>query len=417
MDYDLPGGLLSVKIAIFTDSYKPYVSGVVRSIDTFSTELLNLGHDVYIFAPRYYQNVNDRPQATTTGAGDSETPRVFRFWSIPVPGYPGFAAPIPVSLRAEKLIRDLGIQVMHTHGPFALGGLGAVLARKQNLPLVFTHHTMYHEYVHYLPGARSFSKGKELWSRFVLSYVGNYSRKVDLVIAPTPQIRSFIIDTYGIDHNKVIAIPTGIPMEQYRQGDPTWLRAQLGIPETDSILLFVGRLGEEKNIPFLLEALGIILKEMPSANLVLVGDGPQRAYLQRQAAQLGLESRVYFTGPLERQRVIDAMHSADLFVIASLTETQGLATLEALASGLPVIGVDAPGTRDLVRDGVDGYLTPHDPQVFAQRVAWLLRNPGHLRKLATNAVSGAAVFSARNMALKLVAAYESLLAVTPRSRS
>lgn len=397
---------MTVKIAIFTDSYRPYVSGVVRSIDTFATELLNLGHEVYIFAPRYYQR-EDTPPAVPSSP--SSRLQIFRFLSVPLPGYPGFTAPVPVSFRAEALLRQIGIQVVHTQGPFALGGLGAVLARKLRLPLVFTHHTMYHEYVHYLPGARKYPTARQWWQRLILGHVNRYCRRADLVIAPTPQIRDFITKTYDIKDDRVISIPTGIPVEDYRHGDKTWLRRRFSIPDTDPVMIFVGRLGQEKNIPFLLESMVIINAYVPQAHLVLVGDGPERQRLEHQVAGMGLQGRVHFAGSQPRERVIDAFHGSDLFVIASVTETQGLATLEAMAAGLPVVGVDAPGTHDLVRHGVDGYLTPHDTRSFAQAVVQLLANPARRRQMAGNAVAGAGVFSSRNTALQLVAAYEKLI--------
>ncbi|MBO8140547.1 MAG: glycosyltransferase [Firmicutes bacterium] len=388
-----------MKIAVFTDSYQPYVSGVVRSIDTFGAELLEMGHEVYIFGPRYYH------QKSPASPAPSRQPalKVFRFWSVPVPTYRGFTVPVPISMHAETLLAKLGIEIIHAHTPFVMGVLALALARRRRLPLAFTHHTMYHEYVHYAPGLRP------LLRPLMIRYVAGYCKRADLIIAPTAQIREFIRETYGLRDKPVKAIPTGIPVEEYRTGNKNWLRQRLGIPEGDRILVFVGRLGQEKNVAFLLDALGYIRREMPAVHLVLVGDGPDRTRLERLARREDVVGHVHFTGTFQRDEVIQAYHGADLFVIASLTETQGLATLEAMAAGLPVVGVDAPGTRDMVHHAVEGLLTPNDPAAFAGAVVSILKEPDRLKRYSSRAVARAETLSSRRMARELVGAFQELL--------
>lgn len=391
-----------MKIAVFTDSYRPYVSGVVRSIDTFSAELLDLGHEVYIFGPRYYPSQHD---GRTPSAADDDVPatKVFRYWSIPVPMYRGFTAPVPISAQAEQLCSDLGIHIIHSHTPFAMGALGALLARRLRLPLVFTHHTMYHEYVHYLPGVRTALR------EMMLRYVGTYCRRADLVITPTPQIREFAIKAYGLQNKPVKAIPTGIDVEEFRRGDGRAVRERFSIPERAPVLTFVGRLGREKNVDFLLDAFKRITLRRADVHFLLVGDGPRRAHLEETVKEAGLAGRVHFTGTLPKRQVIDAYHAADLFVIASVTETQGLATLEAMAAGLPVVGVRAPGTCDMVEHGVQGLLTAEEPEPFAAAVLRLLEDGAMRRSFAARALERAEKFSARNMALEMLRAYEEAL--------
>ncbi|HEY8450566.1 MAG TPA: glycosyltransferase family 4 protein [Bacillota bacterium] len=389
-----------MRIAVFTESFRPYTSGVVRSIETFGAELLDLGHEVYIFAPRYYGSAAAfQPQSGRRRVAS----QIFRYWSVPVPTYRGFAVPLPLSPRAGALLAALGIDIVHTHAPFAMGRFGAGLARRLGLPLVFTHHTMYHEYVHYLPG------GQRLWRGLTLRYVGAYCRLADAVIAPTPEIREFIRRTYGLLDRRVVAIPTGVALEDFGEAEPGWLRRRLGIAADAPVLVFVGRLGREKNVGLLLAAQSRLRALVPDAHLVLVGDGPERARLERQAAALGVADRVHFTGALGKEQVARAYRDATLFVIASQTETQGLATLEAMAAGLPVVGVDAAGTRDLVRDGIEGHLTPADAEALARRVAALLQDEPRLRQLGRQALRRAASLSARRMALRLIGVYQGLL--------
>lgn len=446
------GGPTFVKIAVFTDSYRPYVSGVVRSIDTFGAQLLALGHEVYVFGPRYYGNSGTEDPASPRGeawpnlrhklqwpwqtddgadvgtdveteengehdAFDGESPddelilpdgraaatKVYRFWSIPVPMYRGFTAPVPISARADELLEELGIDVIHSHTPFAMGTLGAVLAKKRGLPLVFTHHTMYHEYVHYLPGVRTVLR------QMMLRYVGSYCRKADLVIAPTPHIRDFIVDEYGIPPNDAVAIATGIDMADFAHGDGAGVRQRLGIPDEHRVLSFVGRLGLEKNVGFLLQMLARVHRVRSDVHLVLVGDGPERQSLVQKAEELGVADKLHFTGTVSKTEVNDVFHASDLFVIASTSETQGLATLEAMATGLPVVGVDAPGTKDMVEHGRQGFLTPEDTAVFADAVVRLLGDEGTYSEFVGAARNRAETFTAHNMALQLVDVYGRVL--------
>lgn len=502
-----------MKIAVFTDSYRPYVSGVVRSIDTFGAELLEMGHKVYVFGPRYYGNSGSERKsapadwtsrlggrgrkgespgdgragtdpgreasaegrggadpgreasAEDPGGSDDGSPwaggdgwigaefatepiygvrgmrapiaasredgfpregdprdgkalfdedlylpdgrpaanKVYRFWSIPVPMYRGFTAPVPISVQADELLEELGIDIIHSHTPFAMGTLGAVLAKKRRLPLVFTHHTMYHEYVHYLPGVRSVLR------QMMLRYVGTYSRRADLVIAPTPQIRQFIVSEYDLPDDSVVAIPTGIDMDDFARGDGASIRRQLGIPSADKVLVFVGRLGMEKNVEFLLQALASIHRKRDDVHLVLVGDGPERQHLAAAAEKLGIAGRLHLTGTLTKAQVSDAFHGSDLFVIASQSETQGLATLEAMAAGLPVVGVEAPGTADMVEQGRQGVLTAPDVGAFSGAVLQLLGDSEAYARCAEAARKRAETFTAANMARRLVDVYSDVL--------
>src|SRR5690606_38908723 len=237
----------------------------------------------------------------------------------------------------------------------------------------------------------------------------SYCRRADLIVAPTPQIRDFIVETYGLAGKPVKVIPTGIPVDDYRHGHRLWLRERLGIPSDDPVLIFVGRLGREKNVAFLLEALRRVREAVDRVHLVLVGDGPDRPRLERMAREMGLAAQVHFTGTFTRDQVIQAYHGADLFVIASTTETQGLATLEAMAAGLPVVGVDAPGTHDMVQNGVQGLLRREDPTEFAQAVLSLLEDPAKRQLFAARARQRAESLSSREMALRLVGAYQELL--------
>ncbi|MGI9860279.1 glycosyltransferase family 4 protein [Moorella naiadis] len=374
-------------IGVFSDSYLPYTSGVVRSVVTFSRELRNLGHQVTIFAPDYgnYQPEKD----------------IYRFRSLRAPTFKEFALAIPVAPGLPRNLRRLGVDLIHVHSPFLLGRLGARMARKLGLPLVATYHTLYEEYIHYFPLAPS------LLGRIVRNYTISFCNRCQLVIVPTHNIAHYLQEN-GL-RVPVVSIPTGIDLERFQSIDPTWLRRHLELPEETIILLHVGRLGQEKNITFVLRAFARVHQEVPATHLVLVGSGPLQEELKHQSRDLGIGGAVTFAGSFPFEQMPAVYTGADMFIFASLTETQGLVIGEAKAAGLPVVAVKARGVQEMVDDGRDGFLTPLDLEVFTGRVRELVLNP-HLRaELGRQGRLNAVSLTAATMARRLAGQYQKLL--------
>lgn len=377
-----------MKIGFFTDSYRPYISGVVRSIDTFSRELIRRGHEVYIFAPRY------------PSTGENEV-KVYRFPSFHTPFYPDFYIGLPIPWPAKKYILQWNLDVIHVHSPFLLGQLGAFFARKLDLPLVFTYHTLYDQYVHYSPIATGFVR------KGVLTIARDFCNRCDLVITPTKVIKE-LLKGYGVT-TPVVPIPTGIEPERFQGGDAGYLRKNFRIPEDELILLFVGRIGKEKNLDYLLEAFYLVLQKNRDVALVLVGNGPEMENLQERSRELGIADKVIFTGFLEPEMVAAVYRSADIFVFPSVTETQGLVLAEAMAAGLPVVAQAAYGSLAMVKDGVTGYLCREGKEKFAELILSLLEDADLRRRMGAAARSRAERFSADKMALRLEMAYNALI--------
>lgn len=373
-----------LNIAVFSDSYKPYVSGVVNSVDTFCRELCRMGHKSYIFAPSYPGYVDDEPG-------------VFRFRSIKAPTNPDYRLAIPLSLSVGRRLRELNIDVVHTHSPFLMGGLGARAALNLGLPLVFTYHTLYEEYVHYSPFARGLAR------RLMRRISRDYCNRCDTVIVPTDAIRD-LLDRYGVKA-PVVVNPTGIDLTRYQGLDRSWLRLKHGIPAEHRVLLFVGRLGKEKNVHFLIRSFAKVADKDPLVTLVLVGGGPERGDLERLARNLGLARRTVFAGPLPPDRMPTAYAGADVFVFPSMTDTQGMVITEAMAAGLPVVAVRAYGSGHMVDDGINGLLTPPDEQEFARAVYSLLTDTCLLNRLAFRTREKADEMSSTRCAQRLEQVY------------
>ncbi|NLU40712.1 MAG: glycosyltransferase family 4 protein [Firmicutes bacterium] len=382
-----------MRIAVFSDSYKPYVSGVVNSLDTFGRELRKMGHQWYIFAPTYPGYVDDEPG-------------VFRFVSVAAPTNPDYRLAIPLSLAVCRRLRELQIDVVHTHSPFLMGGLGARAARRLKLPLVFTYHTLYEEYVHYSPVARGFAR------RLMRRISKQYCNRCDTVIVPTQAIRE-LLDRYGVQ-TEVVVNPTGIDLSRYENLDRSFLRVNYGIPADHRVLLFVGRLGKEKNVHFLIRAFSKIADEDDKVTLVMVGGGPERADLEEFARSLGVQQRVIFAGPKQPGEMPTVYAGADIFVFTSTTDTQGMVITEAMAAGLPVVAVKAYGSGNVVDHGVNGLLTSVDEAEFATAVTTLLRDASLFSRLALGTRQKAEEMSSTRCAKRLEQVY--LAAIEKKAR-
>ncbi|MEW6726170.1 MAG: glycosyltransferase family 4 protein, partial [Bacillota bacterium] len=382
-------GVDLVNIAVFTDSYRPWTSGVVRSIDTFAEEISARGHYVYIFAPRY------------GSAQREEHGKVFRFYSLPSTN-PGFNIAIPFSIRLKTTLRRLRIDLVHVHSPFLLGRLGLKCAREIGVPVVFTYHTMYDHYVHYVPLAQNLTK------KITRHLACSFCNRCNLILVPSNVIGDYIRDL-GVKV-PIRKLPTGIKLDDFRHGDPGWLGERYGIGADEKVLLFVGRLGLEKNVEFLLKAFDKLLRVYRQpVRLVLVGGGPQTQQLKEMAAEKGISDRVIFTGPLSMDDVAHCYAGSRLFVFASMTETQGLVIGEAKAAGLPTVAIDAFGVSEMIEDGQDGFLTPPDEDVFVSRLLQLLTNEDLYGRFSRKALMNAESISSGAMAAQLINVYQELL--------
>jgi len=380
--------LLGLKIGIFTDSYRPYTSGVVRSIETFSEELQAQGHETYIFAPDY-------PNCAGSERG------VFRFSSIPAPTNSDFTIALPISFRLRPMLKKLDLDIIHVHSPFMLGRLGARWAKKLNLPLVFTFHTLYDQYVHYVPFGQNLTR--EITRKFCTDFCNN----CDLVIVPTGVITGHL-KSWGVA-TQIRAIPTGINLDNFRKDQKDWLQKKFSINPTNRIIMSVGRLGKEKNFGFIINSFKKIVDLFPDTRLVLVGNGPEKEALAKQSQNLGIADKVIFTGTLTGEETALAYNSAHIFAFASVTETQGLVIGEAKTAGLPVVAVRAFGVSEMVENGIDGFLTDLNMDLFVEKIVYLLENENVLCSMGQKAALNAEKISALNCTNRLLDSYFGIL--------
>jgi 1,2-diacylglycerol 3-alpha-glucosyltransferase len=376
-------------IAFFTNFYLPVVSGVVRSVVSFREALTRQGHNVFVFAQSKEEY-------------EDQAPFIFRYPSMPLPPPVDVPAVIPVSPFIDQVLPHLKLDVIHTHHPVLLGQTGARKAVELDLPLVFTFHTQYQEYTHYFPlpheAIQEFLKGA------VQNWLRDYMRKCQHIVVPSESMKEILICKYGL-RDRYTVIPTGIDLEPYRSTDGKELRRQKNWQD-DLVMVSVGRLAREKNWGTLLRAAARAYQRHPDLRLVLIGDGPEKAALQALAGELDISERVTFTGELAFSEVVVYLKAADLFGFASVTETQGVVTMEAMAAGLPVAAVDASGTRDIVDNDVQGFLVPNDPEALAAAIHQLLESPDIMRRFSVKGLEKVETFEVGKLAKKLIRVYE-----------
>ncbi|MFH1428161.1 MAG: glycosyltransferase family 4 protein [Candidatus Margulisiibacteriota bacterium] len=376
-----------MNIAIFTDTYKPQVNGVVSSIESFKAELETMGHKVYIFAPKM--------------KGIHKIENVFYFRSIPYAFHPENRLAWPGSRQLFKF-SSLNIDVIHSQTPFSMGELALALGRLFKIPVVHTYHTFFSAYAHYVPFAPKnwTEKVAELASR-------RYCNACKLVIVPSAVIEKVLLK-YKVK-TPIEKIPSGVDVYDYIDKDFHLVRKKYHIKDDEKLLLFVGRLGKEKNIDFLIDAFINILQSYPSVKLMIVGDGPERKNLEARVKKDGIRDRVVFAGYLDKKNVFCCYQAADLFVFSSKTETQGLVLAEAMSVGLPVVAVNAMGVSDILENNEGGILTQESIDEFSGSILELLNDDSLWKKKSDEAKLITQRLTTTIMAEKLVKCYQKVV--------
>lgn len=384
-----------MNILILTNTFTPHVGGVARSVEAFTAEYRQRGHRVLIVAPEF-------PEMPANEVD------VVRINAIQKFNASDFSVALPIHPQLSEMIDAFRPDVVHSQHPFLLGNTAFRLARHRELPLVFTHHTLYEQYTHYVPGNSPALK------RFTIELATRYANLSDQVFAPSESIRDLLLKR-GV--NKPIAVvPTGVRLEKFARGDGDAMRRELGIPADAFVVGHMGRLAPEKNLEFLAGAVIDFISRHSRAHFLVIGTGPSEGPIREAFSKSGMEAQLHITGILQQQRLTDALHAMDLFAFASTSETQGMVLTEAMAAGLPVVALDAPGAREVIRDSQNGRLLPHaTATTFSAALQWVSDLPAEkLQGLKEAALATAEVFSMPHSADKALACYEAL---TSRSMS
>lgn len=339
-----------MKIAMLVDRYKPYVSGITNYVSLNKSALEKAGHEVYVFT------FGDEDYT------DTET-NIIRS-----PGIPLVDTGYYISLAYPRDVRHLlyTMDVAHVHHPFLSGSLALRYCRPRNIPILFTNHTRYDLYAQaYLPNLP-----ESVSETAMRAFLPTFCRACDLVVAPSAGMAD-VLNHFGVD-SPVKVIPNGVDLTRFQASVTPVDRSQFGLSAKDVILMYVGRLGPEKNLPFLLRSFSGTAHAFENIHLMVVGSGVERENLQTLVSELNIVGRVHFTGMIPYPELPAYLAMADAFVTASVTEVHPLSVIEAMAAGLPVLGVISPGVADTIEDGVTGFLAPEDMAAFTAKMVRLV---------------------------------------------
>ncbi len=387
-----------MNILMMTNTYLPFVGGVERSVETFTAEFRKQGHQVIIVAPTY-------------GRTDEREEGVIRVPAIQHFNGTDFSVQLPIPGVLSAALKNFHPHIIHSHHPYLLGDSALRLAAQHQIPIVFTFHTFYEKYTHYVPGNSPALK------RFVSALATGYANLCDTVIAPSRAVAEEIVRR-GVD-SPVEVIPTGIDTARFQHGDRQGMRATCKLPSDAFVVGFVSRLAPEKNVGFLSRAVCELMQRESRVHFLLVGNGPSENEMASYFEQCRLLDRFHHVGTLVGQQLVDAYHAMDVFAFASNTETQGLVLTEALASGVPVVGLDFPVVEEVVKDGYNGFLVRGGSEtLFVEALLNVMKGSFRLRGLLReHTVESVRNFDRESCALRALEIYDSLLSRSFVSRN
>ena len=427
-----------MKIGLFTDTYRPSINGIVYVVESLKRELEALGHEVYVFCPA--KSISPSKQAELLH--EDEDSRIIRFRSIKGVFFDDYDTSVFFPPLVQRQIAELNLDVIHIFTPSQIGLLGVKAAKKANIPLVIQHCTDIYEFVdHYpavLPGALALAgiifpmsvrlrghdlleiaklykprRGVTKWNKDIIeSVITILYSKADAVIAlcrkSRDQLKSWQYDDYLYD---LILMPNGVDALPVPAAEEIAdFRATWNLNEDDETFGFVGRLGEEKNLPILIQAFDqFIASVRPKAKLLFVGDFEYRATLEKMAAETGFSDRIIFTGAIPREKLGLAYSVLDVFTFPSLKDTQGWVLHEAAHAGKPIVIIDQ-GVSEVVKDSVNGYSAENTPESIAEKTISLLADPEKRRQFGVESKNLASKFTESRQVKKLEKLYQKLIA-------
>ena len=393
-----------MRIGIFTDTYVPFINGVTTSVLMLKEALEKKGHEVFIVTVNnedlHYKYEDDdkiiRIPGVPTGIYD------YRLTGI----YP---------LKAINKIRKWNLDVIHSQTEFGVGTFARIIAKQFNIPLVHTYHTMYEDYIHYITHGYFKKSSKKLVEYFTLFYC---DKTITELVVPTKKTYELFKDKYKVDRN-IYIVPTGIDVERFykenNKVDVIKKRNELGLNKDDFVILFVGRIGTEKNLDLLLSSMKSLMDVSCKIKLLVVGDGPDALMYKEYVKRNNIDSNVIFTGKVPWDKVVSYYIISDIFATASTTETQGLTVIEAMAASLPVVCINDESFNTTVIDGLNGLIF-NNRREYKKAIITLFKDRKLLDKLSRQARIESEMHSSKYFAEKILDVYNIAIKNKPKHK-
>lgn len=384
-----------MRIGLFSDAYLPDINGVVSSIATLKAALEKLGHTVFVVSNHNGINVKY----------DAEN-HILRLPGLEVKKFYGYKMSNPIQLRGEEYIRKMDLDVIHVHTEMGIGLFARQMAKKYNIPLVYTYHTLYEDYLHYV-NPKDFQTVDQAGRR-VVRYLSKLAGNGPMaVIAPSNKTKK-ALQSYGVK-TPIYIVPTGIDLSDFLKKNLDAekiqaVRQSLGLSDEAHTVVFVGRIAKEKCIEMPIEALSKVKDD--NLHLIIVGGGTDLKFYQNEAKELGIEERVHFVGKIPREEIPYYYSAFDCFVSASLSETQGMTYLEALASGLMVFGRRDEVLDGLVEEGKTGYYFDDAQELAAKLDAYFTLPKAQREAHVLDCVAKTEQYNTELFAQKVLAVYQ-----------
>lgn len=378
-----------MNIAFVTNNYNPITSGITTSINSFVHSLRELGHAVYVIAPSF------------PGYQDSD-PNIVRTSSLALYHKTKYPISITRSRFIANILNDLSINLVHSQHPFGIGATALRAANKQGIPIVFTYHTKYEDYSHYLPLPNGRYLKKAIKTRAI-----DYANRVNLVICPSRHMKIDIQNSGCVSRIEILPSPISRHLtKREHEFDRTTTLKRFNIPDNASILLCVTRLAIEKNIEFLLRSYAELLLHNKDSRLIIAGDGPTKRALVSLARRLKIAQNVVFVGTLPHSELSYLYSISSVLLFCSTTETQGLPITEAIKFNLPVVAVESNAANELIKDNNFGITAKHVEREFAIAIMQILTNRDIRSQIKQRSLSLLKTFSEHDLARRLESLYE-----------
>ena len=385
-----------MRIGMFTDAYTPDINGVVSSIVTLKNALEKEGHEVFVVTTK------------SSASKDEVDDHVLRLAGIELDSFYGYVLTSPIHLSALDKIRKMNLDVIHVHTEFGVGIFARIVSNRLSIPIVSTYHTMYEDYTHYV-NIFNLKSVDRVAKRAVYSLSKLYGEKCTALICPSPKTKERL-EAYGIK-KKIHVIPTGLDLERFEpnktdEETKKALRAEMGVKDDEFLLVYVGRIAAEKSVDIVIETFTIIKKLQKKIRLAIVGGGPQLDELRQLAKQLDLEDYVVFTDRKPHTMIPSYYHASDAFVSASLSETQGMTFIEALASGLVVFARPDDVLTDLVLEDKTGFLFTSKEEFADKLIKFSEMSQEDKETMYQNAIRQVEVYDSRVFGQTVLGVYE-----------
>lgn len=394
-----------MRIGIFTDAYSPYISGVVTSEVMLKKALEKKGHQVYVVTVNLESFKYEY----------DEKEKVYRIPGIPV-GINELRQSGVYPIRAIKKIKKWNLDVIHTQTEFAIGTFARVLGKQLDIPVVHTYHTMYEDYIHYV--TKGYFDGI---SKKIVEYITKFycDTTIEELIVPTKKTYDLFKEKYKYDRN-VHVIPTGIEIERFykeklKKEKVLNLKKELGLLN-NNVILYLGRISCEKRIDFLIKNQANLIKKIDNCKLLIVGDGPELEEYKKLVSKLKIEDSVIFTGKVPWNEVPYYYVVADVFATNSDFETQGLTVIEAMAASLPVVALDDDAFRNVVIDGLTGFLFKNKKD-YLNVMFKLFQDKKSRENMGNQARINSETYSSKYFAERVLSVYKLALKGRTKNRS